>query len=730
MNLKEFDAKQFLLEKGERVGLGIAVTLMVLMLIFSLFMPSKGFFSGSPAAKAEVLDKGATELDNQLRTKQIPEDLKPEPTEGRLINLDTAFLQPKNYEILGLFEPTVKETPSRRPPRIYNLEEAIVADARVLIDTYLFDRDFTHIWVLRESGRGKKNSGAGGPNPFGQAYGGGNVGASTPSGSMDPRAQRMVQQQQRRFNLPNSNQIQGAQSSDYEYEPTRISVKDWNPQELTARQPQPLRVAVIGGSFPYRRQLEEFKRQLRLPDISAVLNELLPDKETEARSFEFVGVEVQRVEVDAAGNKLGEWADLPLAQTYQEWLKHTFWPFQAEDPKYNLVKFDGLVLPLLREFHANKKIDPTMRTPGAMMQPGMTPPTPGRRGEEVDSIEPRDYPDVVAKLPKIQDTLTKLSDVQPARVAAPRAKTDAPAFDPFRPFAPSPAEKTDSRRDNQANTPNAGQELTIPEYALVRLVDVNLEPGKSYRYRVRIKMNNPNYQRKDVASPAYKAEKFLTSQSWYEIKQTAQVPPELMYYVVDEKQKASPQEQRDIPKKTIMAQSRLWKSNPLADQQVVFQFHRWVESVALSSRESSVVPVGEWAVADRVLVSRGDYVGQKVRIDLPIWKYSQNAYVIPAEEQTKKTAFSRKQSSTGIDVDFGFEDPNQNTILVDFEGGRAYSSSPKMEDKYRTEVLMLSADGKLLARNSARDTENDEREKRRNTVLKRIEDIRSGNAVE
>ena len=82
MNLKEFNAKQFLLEKGEQVGLGIAVTLMVLLLIFSLFMPSKGFFSGSPAAKAQVLNKDATTLETALRTKPIPEGEKPADRES------------------------------------------------------------------------------------------------------------------------------------------------------------------------------------------------------------------------------------------------------------------------------------------------------------------------------------------------------------------------------------------------------------------------------------------------------------------------------------------------------------------------------------------------------------------------------------------------------------------------------------------------------------------------
>ena len=280
-------------------------------------------------------------------------------------------MQPKNYEILGVYEPAVKENPARRPPKIYNLEESVVAYKRVLIDTYLFSSDFSKVYVLREKDSRAPTGGAGGNNPFGKVFGSGSPGLNSPP-SRAPSSALMQKNRNRLGNVGGAGSLQGLQSSDLEYDGKFIPVADWNPQELTARQPRPLRVAVIGGSFPYRRQLEEFKKQLRLPDIASVLNETLPDKEKESKSFEFLGVEVQRVEVDADGKNLGEWSDLPLAETYQLWLKSTFWPFQAEDPKYNynLIKFDGLVLPLLREFHANKKVDPTMRTPG-MMPPGM-----------------------------------------------------------------------------------------------------------------------------------------------------------------------------------------------------------------------------------------------------------------------------------------------------------------------------------------------------------------------
>jgi hypothetical protein len=742
MSLKEFDAKQFLLEKGEQIGLGIALTLMVLMLIFSLFMPSKGFFSGSPAAKAEVLKQGADKLERDLREKEPnPSELPPpEKAEGRLINLDKNFLLARNYEVLSLFEPTVRESGARRPPTIYNVEEGYVADARVLIDTYLLDRDFKKIWILKDKDEGKKQASvAGGPNPFLRAFGNGGGGMpampAMPQGQGSMAARYYQQSQSRLRGALNPAQLfKGPGSSDTEYEPEQIPIGNWNPQQLTARQPIPLRLAVIGGSFPFRRQLDEFRKKLHLPDIRAVLNEEWHDKS--GMAFEFRGVDIQRMEVDADGNKLSEWSTLPIAETYKMWLMRTFRPFQPEDSKYGLVKWDGLTAPLLREFHADKKVDPTMMTPGMMAPPGIpgqpgAPQPPGRRGAEPEGGDVKSkYPDIINRLPKIQDTLAKLNDAKATRIAAPKTKAgDYNYFDPFRPNAAPPADNTQAGSPKPSGS-EAAQDYIIPDYVLVRAVDVDLEPGKYYRYRLRIKMNNPNYKHPDVASPEYKRKEILESKDWFEIPQTVSVPPELAYYVVDEKQLASSKEQNEIIKKRISAQARQWAAQGPSPDQVVFQFHRWIETTQLSRKESDAVPVGEWAVADRVFVSRGEYVGRKVRVDLPIWKYTQNAYVLPAEEQ--KGVPLRKQT-TGIDVDFGFDgSPKEDTILVDFEGGRGVQSpsKPKIKDDCAIEVLMLSPDGKLLARNSVKDTEDKERQERRKEVLERIENIREGKTAE
>lgn len=747
MSLKEFDYKQFLLEKGEQVGLGVAVTLMVLMLIFSLFMPSKGFFSGSPKEMASKMEKDANDLDTKLRTLAIPDKDKPPSTEGQLTDLDIHYLQPKNYEVPKVFQPANRENPERRPPRIHNIDEGVVAYAPVLIDTYMFSPDFTKVWVLRESGRSQPNApGQGGKNanPFGPLQrggggmmpgGGGRMGG--PGGRMGGRGMPGTPANvQGLTGLASNDTAEGLQ-------PTLISFDQWNPQDLTARQPRPMRVAVIAGSFPYRRQLEEFRTKLHLQSNDDVLNETMKEMEGQ-QSFEFRGVEIQRMEVDAhgkpskeldgEGKPLGEWHDVKVADDYRFWLKWTYFPFQEEDPKYEYVKMDGLTAPLLREFHPDKKVDPTMQMPGGMMsrgfgksgpqQPGLQPQTAG------ESKHKTHYPDVVKKLPTLEATIKKMTEGQVTRIAAPKTKPGEYDLDPFHPNAPSSTGTSEVRTPGtpKSNDPNAVPD-SIPDHVLVRAVDVNLEAGKRYRYRLRIKMNNPNYKRSDVASPEYKDALTLTSQNWVDIDETVSVPPELHYYAVDEKKLLSAQESKlrtRLKGVTVSASGRmLAQQGPGADQ-VAMQFHRWVDQTPV--RGTEMVPVGDWAIADRVFVARGEYVGRKVRVDLPIWKYSKNAYILPAEDP--KNRQERRLALTGIDVDFGFDNSEkEDTILIDFEGGRV-SGPAKITDDCHTEVLMLSPNGKLLARNSTKDADDRDRSDLREKVLKRIENIRAGKGAE
>src|SRR5262249_49774528 len=124
----------------------------------------------------------------------------------------TSLLLPDNYETKTFFEPRMKENPARRPPKIYNVEEAIAEVTNIGIDTYLFDNDFQKIWILVDKD-GKRSAWGGGgnagANPFAQMMKGGGAGGS--SGGMgqmmqqrgmqggNPQMQQMMRQNMQRM---------------------------------------------------------------------------------------------------------------------------------------------------------------------------------------------------------------------------------------------------------------------------------------------------------------------------------------------------------------------------------------------------------------------------------------------------------------------------------------------------------------------------------------------------
>jgi hypothetical protein len=131
-------------------------------------------------------------------------------------------------------------------------------------------------------------------------------------------------------------------------------------------------------------------------------------------------------------------------------------------------------------------------------------------------------------------------------------------------------------------------------------------------------------------------------------------------------------------------------------------------------------------IADRVVVSRGEYVSRRIKVDLHLWRYSLDSFILPCEAHLRPVPGQRQ---TGIEVDFGQdEEKGKETILVDFEGGRqAYQQTTapgRIEDESATEVLMLSPEGKLLARNSAADARSSVRMQRRPRWRSQVEALK------
>src|SRR5262249_37050714 len=95
----------------------------------------------------------------------------------------------------------------------------------------------------------------------------------------------------------------------------------------------PTRMAIISGSFPYRAQLEEYRRALHFDSIEAMLNVVTP---------EFLGIMVQRRTVKPNGEPISDWQDLNIDTPIKQ-LKLVSTGYTKEDEE--LQRYGAIVYP-------------------------------------------------------------------------------------------------------------------------------------------------------------------------------------------------------------------------------------------------------------------------------------------------------------------------------------------------------------------------------------------------
>jgi hypothetical protein len=215
-----------------------------------------------------------------------------------------------------------------------------------------------------------------------------------------------------------------------------------------------------------------------------------------------------------------------------------------------------------------------------------------------------------------------------------------------------------------------------------------------------------------VLSPSYAKESELKS-DWYEVPQSVVVPPENYFYAVDQKELD----------KDYRGQNNAYRIDK--ERQVAFQLHKWLYNMPLPNDEKQIAEIGEWVVAERVPVARGEYMGRHQFVQVPVWKADHEAFVLMSDPRNRDP-----RTNTLVPVDFSQPD-GTDLVLVDFAGGEAkYERAGKspVADKAATEVLVMSPDGKLLAHDSASDVKNDDRKKRLEAYRTRVKDVRSGKA--
>jgi hypothetical protein len=725
--LKDFNYKDFLLRYGEYVGFGAVAALIVLLLVLYLFLPGKGFLSGSPTANAKELSDLSKGLDSKIKNAVGP---KYEPlSNSSAIKQIPPIIDPNDERfVASIFEYKLPNASKRSQPRILRPDEEWLAKVELTQPLfYRFDADHTRIWMLVPVAPKKEDKKPGGqfPGLGGLAGGRGGMppGAGMPGmggrGGMPGGAPGMggmgAGMGMGRGGLGGmSGSPMTSTSGDKKEEAFKFEdlakVTNGTPEDEMA----PIPMAIFVGSIPYKDFLEEYQRALHVSDPMQLLS---GGDNAEFRVAEMV---VERCsvlpngkpETDKAGNPL--WTPVDRKGQFA-WLQtHNGGRFEPIDPKLQPLLVKGFVARLPKQFEGKSYSIDEMKLP--------------RIASTVEALSKVDDAKVLTQLGSVltQSDKDKLDPDnpfgggdQPAAFGSKdmtKGGSDAPTGlgGGTKPLGPPTTGVKDPLKGTTAQK-TTGQ--VIADRALVRFIDLSVEAGQSYQYRIKLKMHNPNYDRTDdVTIPEIAKSKFLES-DWRVIPNIVTVPSVVSYYAVDMKLLGDDKHKMDlIPDRN----------------QIAVQIHRWLEklNLAASSKSHNDVMVGDWAIAERMLVYKGEYLGQpgKVhRLKVPYWSPADEAFVL-----AKDPTLPREKT---IDVSFT-ADGKEDAILVDYEGGDMVykrvippdteDGQPRVveiKDKAPRELLILETDGQLVVRNSAKDDTDPERKERVEKWRKRIKEI-------
>jgi hypothetical protein len=500
----------------------------------------------------------------------------------------------------------------------------------------------------------------------------------------------------------------------------------------------PLRLITVHAVVPYKKQLDELKRALRLPNPpSTAKPEDIARSDAEAARWGpwYDGFEVQRKVTKIMPN-----GEVVIIQD---------WPDKPIDPKDTSgnYKFEEMYIEKIdtRKIadHFDEGYIPYFLKPEMMLAM----PLP----QLAKDLNVK-YPDV--KLKDILDNIEKLKkanqkEVTPSELAKQVSGTKTgrdiykpktadslegfgygnakqfgplatggmtltppmpPGVGPLGPVGGSAGPGVPRPPEGYGNTTH----VTDVDNYLLRFVDSDVKPGLTYEYRIRLRMWNPNYgQDKLVADPEFaKASYQLLHSAWRQLGTAITVPAESYLYAYDTKtyrdqiNSAYPTEGKEATTETKYLNGLL----QVKDHQAVVQVATWMEQVKAGEgikRE----PVGAWVVAE-MPVGRGEYIGRRQYVKLPLWSSESQQYVL--RELTDKIVKGKYQPKGWL-VDF-----TTKSVLVDFEGGKLKTKSAvrfdtqgnlinqtrTFEEESATELLIVRPDGKLVVRNSGVD-END-----------------------
>ncbi len=246
---------------------------------------------------------------------------------------------------------------------------------------------------------------------------------------------------------------------------------------------------------------------------------------------------------------------------------------------------------------------------------------------------------------------------------------------------------------------------------LIRFIDIDVQVGKTYRYWIQVRVDNPNFQAKEVAAMDMAAVEELVSgypgQGVFTPTPTITIPGEMFYYDVDQ-----------FPLHASPSKLKLGDTGAANIEHIPVQVHRWIDRVTGGDREHAI---GDWVVAERLMVKRGEFLGRAdVLVEVPEW-------VLKAGKFELATSLQKRRTTHAIPVSF-LPQNSQPSLVVDFSGGRhdkykAQKTGLGMRDEAAVELLILDASGKLILHESNDDALNPLRQEHYRRWVQRLDRV-------
>ena len=774
MNLKGFDFKNFFIEHGEKVGLGVAGGLAGLLLLLTII----GFISAdSPDAKKTEMGKEHARVSSAFKSAEPGDSDKPPVLSAKIEYAELKKIPGAAYLGDPYFTDDAVAPPKRQMPRVLQVSDdangavALLPVKSLVVSLDEKAKDRVKILVLKDykggnsmaaGGKGglggmpgggmggmpggfggmpgggpggmggMPGGGPGGFKPGGAAGAGGLAGAGGVGAGVPGPGQRLGV-----FGVVRGQNLRKESPLTRLGEDTRqVYQADWvSEEEFETGKYQPAmdvkaaRVAMLVATFPMSEQIKEYSEKLRLPEGT-----------TDPTGIPyFRGVEVQRAERKDDGT-FTEFKTVEARKEYDKIRNLAYNQFEPEDDALvDMIQFQNTlsgatVTPLFwkRPKGVFDNLYPSMEKKLARV-------TQRLAQAETNKLLAEQRKRRRSLLDRSEEDVTAMGGSGAGGGGAPgmggpgmgggmgmgKAGMGGGGFPGSAPggapgmggpgmggggMGMGKAGMGGGMGMGMGGMPGQGQgqggasslaDLPPADDVLVRVMDYTVESGKTYKYRIRVVLQNPNYLRPDVALESYaKAIEFTGDDtSWRELP-PINSPSEHIYYV------AAP----------VVADN----SNNAS-----MEVHQWVEKATVGGTEP--VEVGQWVVIPRLKVRKGDYVGgPPVPVSgVPTWSRAVHGLSYLHQNNSKDRITNRPTVNLPLGPGAG-----KDLLLAEVEG--PYFShervirkgeqvrTEKIEEPKRsgitgagdaeralsgtwTELAFLTPEGKLIVRNSAQD---------------------------